>query len=184
MNIKELMQLQPKQKTALDQLLNPQCKYLLYGGAMAGGKSYLLRWAALYYSLWLSLEFNVRDIPIGLFSEDYPTLKDRQISRIVREFPPWIGELKDDKTDGLAFHIKKKYGSGNILLRNLDDPSKYMSTEFAGEFVEELTRNPEQTFRDLRNRLRYPGIDDVKFMVATNPGGIGHEWVKRYFIDK
>src|SRR3990167_4628617 len=145
MNIKELMQLQPKQKTALDQLLNPQCKYLLYGGAMAGGKSYLLRWAALYYSLWLSLEFNVRDIPVGLFSEDYPTLKDRQISRIVREFPPYLGELRDSHDEGFAFFINSQYGGGRILLRNLDDPSKYMSSEFAGVFVEELTRNEEQT---------------------------------------
>jgi len=59
-----------------------------------------------------------------------------------------------------------------------------MSTEFAGEFVEELTRNTAQTFMDLRNRLRYPGVDEVKFMGATNPGGVGHGWVRKYFIDK
>ena len=78
-----------------------------------------------------------------------------------------MGELKDDQIGGLSFKLKKKYGGGRILLRNLDDPSKYMSTEFAGEFVDELTRDPEQTFLDLRNRLRYPGVDEVKFVAAS-----------------
>lgn len=151
---------------------------------MSGGKSYLLRWGALAYSLYLFGKYHIKDVPIGLFSEDYPTLKDRQISRIKREFPEWLGQLKEDQFNGLSFKVADEYGGGIILLRNLDDPSKYMSTEFAGEFVEELTRNPQQTFEDLRNRLRYPGIDEVKFMGASNPGGIGHGWVKKLFIDK
>ena len=179
-----LIQPQPKQSEALNILFNPKCKYLLYGGAMSGGKSYFLRWAAFSYTYWLYREKGIKNAPVGLFSEDYPTLKDRQISRIEREFPSWLGELKDDQIGGLSFKLKKKYGGGRILLRNLDDPSKYMSTEFAGEFVDELTRDPEQTFLDLRNRLRYPGVDEVKFVAASNPGGVGHGWVKKYFIDK
>ncbi len=151
---------------------------------MSGGKSYLLRWAAIEYLLYLFRTTGIENIPVGLFSEDYPTLKDRQVSRIQREFPQWLGKLKDTAIDGLCFQIAYQYGGGKIMLRNLDDPAKYMSTEFAGEFVEELTRNPQQTFIDLRNRLRYPGIDEVKFMGASNPGGVGHGWVKKYFIDK
>ena len=182
--LSKLINPQPKQSLALETLFNPNCKYLLYGGAMSGGKSYILRWAAFSFLIYLFQKTGIRGIPVGLFSEDYPTLKDRQISRIEREFPKWLGELKEDKIDGLAFKLKDKYGAGKILLRNLDDPSKYMSTEFAGEFIEELTRNKYQTFEDLRNRLRYPGINEVKFMGASNPGGIGHGWVKKYFIDK
>jgi phage terminase large subunit len=183
-SIKSLINPQPKQLDALETLLTPECKYLLYGGAMAGGKSYLLRWGALSYVIYLYLKTGIKGIPIGLFSEDYPTLKDRQVSRIEREFPKWLGEIKDSRTDGLAFVLAEEYGAGKILLRNLDDPAKYMSTEFAAIFVEELTRNDEQTFRDLRNRLRYPGIEEVKFMGATNPGGVGHGWVKKLFVDQ
>lgn len=184
MDIDSLINPQPKQKVALDTFFLPECKYLLYGGAMAGGKSYLLRWAALTYLLWITEKTGIRNIPIGLFSEDYPTLKDRQVARIKREFPDWMGELRDSREEGFAFHLSDEYGGGRILLRNLDDPSKYMSSEFAGQFVEELTRDPEQTFTDLRNRLRYPGVEDVKFMGASNPGGVGHGWVKKFFIDK
>lgn len=179
----KLSNLQPKQLDAWYGLLNPAYKYLLYGGSMAGGKSYLLRWAAVGLSMYYYKKYGVKNVPIGLFSEDYPTLKDRQISRIEREFPKWMGKLKEDKTFGLAFHLESEYGNGRILLRNLDDPSKYMSSEFAGIFVEELTRNDQQTFEDLRNRLRYPGIEEVKFMGATNPGGVGHAWVRKKFID-
>jgi phage terminase large subunit len=95
-----------------------------------------------------------------------------------------MGKLKDTKDEGFAFYLNKEYGGGRILLRNLDDPSKYMSTEFAGIFVDELTRDDEQTFSDLRNRLRYPGVEEVKFMGASNPGGIGHGWVRKFFIDR
>ena len=183
-SIRALMNLQPKQQEALNLLFDPKTKYLLYGGAMAGGKSYLLRWAALYYALWCSHKYKIKGLPVGLFSEDYPTLKDRQISRIQREFPSFLGELKEDKNEGYAFFIREEYGGARILLRNLDDPSKYMSSEFAGEFVEELTRCPETTFQDLRNRLRFPGVTEVKFMGASNPGGVGHGWVRKFFVDK
>lgn len=180
----DIAKFQPKQEEAWFKLLDPTTKYELFGGSMAGGKSYLLRWAAVGLLMYYWAKYHIPDVPVGLFSEDYPTLKDRQISRIEREFPKWLGEIKENKIDGLAFTLRPKWGGGRILLRNLDDPSKYMSSEFAAEFMEESTRNSLQTFQDLRNRLRYPGIEEVKFLAATNPGGIGHGWNKKYFVDK
>jgi phage terminase large subunit len=178
----QLAGFQPKQEEAWRAIMSPDVKYLLYGGAMHGGKSYLLRWAALGLAMWYSAKLHA-EVPVGLFSEDYPTLEDRQISKMVREFPPGLGELKRTQTDGLAFVIDKKYGGGRILLRNLDDPSKYMSTEFAAILVEELTKNPYETFANLRTRLRYPGLEHVRFVGATNPGGIGHVWCKKFWLD-
>lgn len=162
--------------------MNPQCKYLLYGGAGSGGKSYWLRWSALGFLLYLTQKYQIRGLEVGLFSEDYPTLKDRQISKIAKEFPSWLGELKESQQDGYAFRLRDEYGGGLIKLRNLDDPSKYASAEFAGVFVEELTKNPETTFEDLRFRMRWPGISEVKFAGATNPGQIGHGWCKRKWV--
>jgi phage terminase large subunit len=180
----QIAQFQPKQLQAWYTLFQKDCKYLLYGGAASGGKSYFLRWAAVGLGIYYAAKYHIRGIPIGLFSEDYPTLKDRQISRIKREFPAYLGELKDTRDEGYVYQIAERYGGAKILLRNLDDPSKYASTEFAAELVEELTKNSLQTFEDLRFRLRYPGIADPRFVAASNPGSIGHEWVKRYFIDQ
>lgn len=179
----ELAGFQPKQKEAWFTLLDPKTKYMLYGGSMGPGKSYTLRWSALGYAFYIFGKYGIRDIPIGLFSKDYPTLRDRQIAKISMEFPEWLGKINESQLWGLAFNISPKYGGGHIMLRNLDDPSKYKSTEFAAEFVEELTENDEEKFRLLKTRLRYPNLPEVKFMGATNPGGIGHGYCKRNFVD-
>jgi hypothetical protein len=123
-------------------------------------------------------------VRVGLFCEDYPSLTDRQISRIVREFPEWIGKMRRTDTEGFGFRLHDNYGGGMIALRNLDDPSKYASTEFAAEFVDELTKNPRQTFDDLRFRLRWPGLEHTPFAGATNPSGIGYAWVKKLWVDE
>lgn len=190
-----------RQIEAYHTLFNKQCKYLLYGGAAHGGKSYALRWLALSLGMYYYMKYGIKNVPIGLFSEDYPTLKDRQITKIKREFPAWLGTLKEDRDEGYMFEAAEEYGSFRILLRNLDDPAKYASAEFAAILVEELTKNPVETFEDLRFRLRYTGkkdiknelgeviekkdvvIDEVKFVGATNPGSIGHAWVKKYWIE-
>jgi len=153
---------------------------------MHGGKSYFLRWAALGLTMYYSA-LAKQSVPVGLFSEDYPTLEDRQLSKLTREFPPELGALKHSQVDGLVFQLNDGgpgLPGGRILLRNLDDPSKYMSTEFAAILVEELTKNDFNTFLNLRTRLRYPNITDVKFVGATNPGGVGHVWCKKHWIDK
>jgi PBSX family phage terminase large subunit len=132
----------------------------------------------------MAIERGIHNVRVMLACEDYPSLKDRQVTKIDKEFPIWLGELSGNQIEGLSYRIKAQYGGGIIALRNLDDPKKYNSSEFALIAVDELTQNPFSTFEQLRSCLRYPGIDDVKFIAGTNPGGIGHVWVKRYFIDK
>lgn len=178
----QLANFQPKQQLAFETLFTPQCKYLLYGGAGSGGKSYWLRWTMLALVLYYTQKYNLRGVEVGLFSEDYPTLRDRQIGKIKREFPLWLGELRNSQDTGYAFHIRDEYGGGLIKLRNLDDPSKYASAEFAAIGVEEITKNKEETFDDLRFRMRWAGVEDVKFAAATNPGQIGHVWVRRKWV--
>lgn len=158
--------------------------YTLFGGAAGPGKSYWLRWYPIRQLIRWGKDYNLKGIHGALFSEDYPTLKDRQISKMEVEFPRWLGEIKDTKTDGLGFHLRPEYGSHVLMLRNLDDPSKYLSSEFAIIAVDELTMNDEEKFHQLRSRMRWTGIPNPKFVAATNPGQQGHEWVKRRWIDR
>lgn len=158
-------------------------RYLLFGGSRGPGKSWWLRWGLLWRLLdWLGR--GQTHIRVGLFSSTYPTLQDRQISKIATEFPRWLGEIKDTRTDGLGFYLGERYGGGILCLRNLDDPKKYYGGEFAGVGVDELTELPMAKFDDLRGSIRWPGIDDTFFWAATMPTGIGLPWVRRLWVER
>lgn len=169
-----------KQREALAALDN--YKYLLYGGAKGGGKSYFLR-IALIKLLLSYAKRGFRNVKVGLFCEDYPVLKDRQVEKISTEFPSWLGTLSNSQIHGLSFILSEDYGSGILALRNLDEPSKYDSSEFAAIAVDEIAKNKLETFLLLKSILRWKGIDDVKFICSCNPIGIGIEWVTNVFIN-
>lgn len=158
-----------------------QYKYLLYGGSAGPGKSYWLRWFALEYLLTIAQKFKIKNVRAGLFCEDYPALQDRHLSKIEFEFPQWLGTLNKTAKE---FQLFNKYGGGTLCFRNLDDASKYQSSEFACIAVDELTKNEKRVFDFLRTRLRWGDLELVRFVAATNPGSIGHGWVKKLWFDK
>lgn len=180
--LSELVHFLPRQMDAMHAADTHQ--YTLYGGAAGPGKSYWLRWYPLVRMIKWGIELNLTGIHGALFSQDYTTLKDRQMSKMEVEMPRWLGELKTTKADGLAFHLRPRYGGHVLALRNLDDPSKYLSSEFAIVAIEEFTENTLDVFDKLRGRMRWTGIEETKFIAATNPGGIGHAFVKKLWIDR
>ena len=180
----DLCRFEPKQKAAAA-AANTH-KFTLYGGSRGCMKSHWLRWYLLKRILQRAAA-GVLGVVSALFCEDYPVLKDRQIGKIEREFPDWLGELKESQAHGLGFHLRPEYGGGVLALRNLDKLSKYKSAEFADIGVDELTMNPVTVFDTLRGSLRWPGLpdSDCKFVAGSNPDGIGHLWVRDYWgVDK
>lgn len=177
LNFSELCGFSDKQWTATDTA--DEHKYTLFGGSRGPGKSYWLRWYNVRRLLrWAAQGY--RNVNVMLACEDYPSLKDRHISKIKAEFPGWLGQLKETQEKGLGFHFHPHYGGGSILLRNLDDPTKYMSAEFAGISIDEVTKNPASTFDVLRGSLRWPGITDTYMACASNPAA---NWVRDYWIE-
>jgi phage terminase large subunit len=173
----------PQQLHAYD--LTRTKKFILYGGAAGGGKSRWLRWSLVLLLIRFFKAYKAPNVNVALFCEDYPTLRDRQIVKMTSEFPRGLGELKEYRDLGLAFRLREKYGGGAILLRNLDEPSKYDSAEFAAAGIDELTKNTVEVFDEIRKRIRWPDLPpdvNMPFLGATNPGGRGHLWVKQYWI--
>lgn len=173
----DLAKFLPKQKDAQD--ASKRFKFVLYGGSLGSGKSYWLRWMMVYWLMKMFAKYNLRGIRAGLFCEDYPSLNDRHLSKVKYEFPAWLGKYNEAKHE---FTLAPEYGSGVIAFRNLDDPEKYLSVEFAIMGVDEINRNPIVTFRELRKRLRWAGIKDVRFLAACNP--IGEAWVKNMWVKR
>lgn len=170
---------QPKQQEA--EKATNDYDYLFYGGSAGPGKSYFLRKYPLKFLIETWHKTGLKGIRAGLFCEDYPALHDRHLTKIPYEFPDWLGSFKAQQHE---FILAEQFGGGVIAFRNLDDPSKYLSSEFALIEVDELTKNPRETFDFLRLRKRWPGIERTKFIGASNPGGIGHDWVKQLWIER
>lgn len=173
----ELTKFFPKQQEALD--ASKRFKFTLFGGSVGSGKSYWLRWSAVYWLMKWYSKYNIKGIRAGIFCEDYPSLNDRHLTKIKYEFPSWLGKFNEAKHE---FTLAPDYGSGIIAFRNLDDPSKYLSVEFAFEGIDEINRNPYTMFVELRKRHRWPGVKDVKFLAACNP--IGEAWVKNRWVKR
>lgn len=71
-------------------------------------------------------------------------------------------------------------------LEKENDKYRYQSAEFQYIGFDELTQFTELQYRYLFSRLRRLEGSEVPLRMrsATNPGGIGHEWVKRRFIGR
>ena len=95
-------------------------QFTLFGGSRGPGKSRWLRWNLARQVLRMR-GVGIKDPMVGLFCETYPELEDRQISKIVSEFPRAWGRVRSTLTAGLGFYFR---GGGMIALRNLDDPEK------------------------------------------------------------
>lgn len=173
----ELANFFPKQKEALE--ASKRFKFVLFGGSVGSGKSRWLRWSMIYWLMKFFIKYKIKGIRAGLFCEDYPSLNDRHLTKIKFEFPEWLGTFNEAKKE---FTLKPEYGSGILAFRNLDDPAKYLSVEFAIQGIDEINRNPKSVFDMLRSRLRWPGIKDVKFLAGCNP--LGEAWVKNIWVKR
>lgn len=167
----------PKQNEA--KLASKRFKFTLFGGSVGSGKSRWLRWMCIYWLMEFYAKYQIKGVRAGLFCEDYPSLNDRHLSKVKFEFPSWLGKFNEAKHE---FTLAPEYGSGVIAFRNLDDPAKYLSVEFAVIAIDEINRNPKTTFDMLRSRHRWPGIKDVKFLAGCNP--LGEAWVKNMWVKR
>jgi len=156
-------------------LMEPS-KEVLYGGAAGGGKSDALLMAALQYV----------DIPgysAIIFRRTYAdlTLPGALIERSLE----WLGGTGAKWN---AQSHKWRFPSGSTLafgnLEREQDKFRYQSAEFQFVGFDELTQFTEPQYRYLFSRIRrLEGVNiPLRMRSASNPGNIGHDWVKQRFM--
>lgn len=157
----------------------------LYGGAAGGGKTA----AIVAEATTLALEYP--GIPINLFRRTIPELNKTIKAEFVRQNSAYIKAGKvvwhgtsNGEYEGRSYVFSN--GSSIILnyLDNEADMYRYQGAEMPIIGIDELTQFPLSWVEYLITRNRTSNPDwPVRFMAGTNPGGIGHGWVKTRFID-
>ena len=97
-----------------------------------------------------------------------------------------------DKNERIASYNDSKknitFPNGSrILFRYCDtekDADRFQGTEVDALFIDEATQQSEEKFKKLSACVR--GVNDFpkRVYLPCNPGGEGHAWVKRLFIDR
>lgn len=156
----------------------------LYGGAVGGGKSELLYMLPIIYGFHKIPGFHG-----VLFRETYPQL---EASLILRAVPIYkmLGAHYDSTKHTCTFPTVE--GAPAIIrfsyLENDKDARDHDTNEYQYEGFDELTAIPDSpTFNRyiyLTSRVRSI-LDDVPPIIrsATNPGNVGHLWVRKRFIE-
>jgi phage terminase large subunit len=154
-----------------------QAKYRLFGGAAGPGKSMAL----LAEGVMQALENDGADVL--LLRRTYPELESSIIRQFRREIPREIYAGYNESKHVVSFHNGSALQFG--WTENERDVQRYQGGEFVFIGVDELTHFtlPQWQFLTSRNRCRIPGSFPC-MAGATNPGNIGHKWVKALWIDK
>lgn len=149
--------------------------YRLFGGASGGGKSE----AVLFEAIAICQEWpGCHGL---LLRRTFPELKMSLIMRALDKLPKELYKYysSDHVLTWLPTNSKIQFGH----CEREDDVYRYQGAEFDFIGVDELTQFEEFTIKFLWSRMRTSKGYSPKFFGATNPGGIGHAWVKRLWID-
>jgi hypothetical protein len=173
----------PKQMAAYESTATE----ILYGGAAGGGKSHLMRlaaiiWCAAIPGLQVYLFRRIRDDLIKNHMEGPSGFRALLAGWVACGF---IKIVEDE--------IRFWNGSRIYLCHCKDekDRFKYQGAEIHVLLIDELTHFTDKIYRFLRNRVRMVGVvvperyagRFPRIICGANPGGIGHQFVKATFID-
>lgn len=175
--------LHPKQMAALESIATE----ILYGGAAGGGKSHLMRIAAI---LWCSA---ISGLQVYLFRRIRDDLVKNHVEGPNGFRSMLAGWVECGFVEIVEDEIRFWNGSKIYLCHCKDekDRFKYQGSEIHVLLIDELTHFTDTIYRFLRNRVRMVGIKlpeayrgkFPRIVCGANPGGIGHQFVKTTFID-
>ena len=164
------MTLSPKQMEAM----RLRQKYIGYGGARGGGKSYFVR------AKCITMALAYPGCRILLVRSTYDELRHNHIT-------PLLSILGDS----VRYNTSQKvinFPNGSIIqcgyLAKEGDAKRYQGTEWDEIFIDEATNIKEEWLKDFPPCLR--GIHEIPrhIIYTCNPGGVSHSYIKRLFVDR
>ena len=149
-------------------------RFIAYGGARGGGKS----WAIDRKAPLLALTYS--GIKILLLRRTYRDLERNH----VRALQPMLAGIAKYNRQDKCFY----FPNGSILelgyCASESDVLQYQGQEYDVIFMDEATQFTEYQYQTLTACLRGANDFPKRMYLTCNPGGVGHEWVKRLFISK
>ena len=151
-----------------------RARYTAYGGARGGGKSWALRRKLV--GLCLCYE----GIHCLLVRRSFGELKSNHIRPLLEEYGDAVSWCEGEKM--LRFPNGSSISLGYCACDR--DALRYQGQEYDIIAIDEATQLSEYQFSIFKACLR--GVGDVprRMYLTCNPGGIGHGWVKRLFVDR
>ena len=157
------------------QFLEAKTKYIGFGGARGGGKSWAIRDKAKRLCLYYP------GIKILIVRRTFPELTNNHIMPLQDSLPPMIAHYhKTDKMFRFQNGSTIKFGYCN----HDKDLDQYQGTEFDVIFLDEATQLKELWIRKIMACLRGANDFPKRIYFTCNPGGPSHSYFKRLFIDK
>ncbi len=149
-------------------------KFVAFGGARGGGKS----WAVRVKAVLLAIKHP--GIKILIIRKTLTELRNNHISPLI-EMTSSAASYNDSKKE-LLFKNSSIIRFGYCSCQS--DLTQYQGSEWDVIFIDEATQLREEWFDELKVTVR--GVNDFpkRIYLTCNPGGVGHTWVKRLFIDR
>ena len=166
----DLSRTNPKQ----EQFFTAHNRMIMYGGARGGGKSWAVRMKAVL------LAIRYAGIKMLFLRRTYRDLERNH----VRELEPLL--------KGIARYSKQEkcfyFNNGSLLEMGYcdseSDVNQYQGIEYDVIFMDEATQFTEYQYSTLTACIRGANSFPKRMYLTCNPGGVGHEWVKRLFVSR
>lgn len=146
----------------------------LFGGAAGGGKSYGQIVDALRYAITYPGSKQI------IFRRTFPDLERSIIRTSLDLYPREVATYNNSK------HVWT-FKNGSLIdfgyIDNEKDVYQYQSAEYDVIRFDELTHFTEYMYVYMISRCRGANDFPKGMKSSTNPGGVGHQWVKERFVD-